>query len=213
MLAVVAPELVFLLIIPALIIGGGFAAVRAARRALAAMRAFAESRGLRTNERSALGFTWVESLEGVQAGRAVRYWTYTTGSGKSRVTWAAVGVVPRADGGLQFEITLQHFGSKILEFFGQKEIQVGEAEFDATWFVRTNRPEFLAAALVPSIREQMMAAPGKARAGRYQLESGQVRYAEKGTLGQTQVLARLEAQLPVLQALADVAEVAAEAGR
>lgn len=210
MMALVNPALLIFPSIAVVLIFIFMAARRAARQSLAMLREFAAARGLQTTEESALGFTTVRSMEGVQAGRRVRYWTYTTGSGKSRVTWAAVSVEPRADGGLQFEITPQHFGSKVLEFFGVKEIQVGDPVFDAAWFVRTNQPEFLAAALVPSIREQLMSLSSVTRGGRYQLEAGRVRYAEKGTLGQTATLARLEAQVPVLQALADVAEVAAE---
>jgi hypothetical protein len=213
MLALVQPEWLFLAVCMFLFAGGGYAAVRSAQRTLTRMRAFAERHGLQAAERSALGFTWIESMEGVQSGRKLRYWTYTTGSGKSRVTWSAVGVEPRADGGLEFEITQQHFGSKILEFFGAKEIQVGDPVFDAAWFVRTNQPEFFAAALVPSIREQMMAAPGKTRSGQYKLADGRVRYAEKGSWSQAGVLERLEQQVPLLQALADVAEVAAETSR
>jgi hypothetical protein len=174
---------------------------------------FARRAGLRVVEKTALGFTWVESMEGTQAGRAIRYWTYATGSGKSRVTWVAVGVQPRATAGLQLELTRQNFGSKIMEMFGVKEVQVGDPAFDAAWFVRTNQPDFLAAALVPAIRARLLAAPAEGRSARYKLEQGPVFYAEQGAFASAAVLARLERQLPLLHELADVAEVFAGTGR
>ena len=184
-----------------------------ARKTRDLIHAFAQRAGLRVEEQTVLGFTSVQSLEGEQAGRAVRYWTYATGSGKSRTTWVAVAVRPRTEAGLQFNLTRQNFGSKIMEMFGAKEIQVGDPAFDAAWFVRTNQPDFLAAALVPSIRARLMAEPAGHWGGRYKLEDGLAQYVEQGYLSSAEVLARLERQLPLLHELADVAEVFAGPGR
>lgn len=184
-----------------------------ARKTRELLHAFAQRAGLRIQEQTVLGYTFVESMEGEQAGRTVRYWTFQTGSGKSRTSWVAVAVRPRAEAGLQLELTRQHFGSKIMELFGVKEIRVGDPAFDAAWFVRTNQPEFLAAALVPSIRTRLMAEPAGHTDGRYKLEHGLMQYVERGQLYSAEVLARLERQLPVLQELADVAEVFASTGR
>jgi hypothetical protein len=110
---------------------------------------------------------------------------------------------------LQFDLTRQNFGSKIMEFFGVKEIQVGDAAFDAAWFVRTNQPEYFAAALVPAIRAKLMAEVGDRRStGSYKLENGVVRYTELGGLSAVAV-ERFATKLPILQDLADVAEVSA----
>lgn len=177
------------------------------------LQAFAQRAGLRIQEQTVLGFTSVQSLEGTQAGRAVRYWTYTTGGGKSRTTWVAVAVRPRAEAGLQFDLTRQNLGSKIMEMFGVKEIRVDDPAFDAAWFVRTNQPDFLAAALVPSIRARLMAEPAGRWGARYKLENGLVQYVEQGHLSSAEVIARLERQLPLLHELADVAEVFAGTGR
>jgi len=177
------------------------------------LHAFAQRVRLRIQEQTVLGFTSVQSLEGEQAGRVIRYWTYATGSGKSRTTWVAVAVRPRADGGLTFELTRQNLGSKIMELFGAKEIKGGDPAFEAAWFVRTNQPDFFAAALVPQIRARLMAEPAVHRGARYQLDKDGVQYVEQGHLSSAEVVARLERQLPLLQELADVAEVFAGAGR
>jgi hypothetical protein len=121
----------------------------------------------------------------------------------------AVAVRPRAETSLQFDLTRQNFGSTILEMFGAKEIQVGDAAFDKAWFVRTNQPEFFGVALVPSIREKLMADPKGRWGSRYKLEDGLVQYAEQGYFSGTEAVERLEKQLPLLQELADVAEVSA----
>jgi hypothetical protein len=79
------------------------------------------------------------AVSGPMQGHAVRFWTYTTGSGKSRQTWCAVGVRPPAHAGLRFEIQRQNLGTKVMEWFGAKEIQLGDAMFDRAWFIQPKR--------------------------------------------------------------------------
>lgn len=199
-----------LLVLPGLLALVGlfiWAARRHARQTRELLHGFAQRAGLRLQEVTVLGFSSVQCLEGEQAGRAIRYRTYKTGTGKSRTTWVAVDVRARMAGGLQFELTRQGFGSKLMEIFGVKEIQVGDPAFDAAWFVRTNQPEFFAAALVPSIRARLMAEPVGRWGACYKLEQGLVQYVEQERLDSAEVIARLERQLPLLQELADVAEV------
>ena len=178
-----------------------------ARKNLEGLRAFAARAGLRVTEKTVLGFTVVESLEGPQQGRPVCYWSYATGSGKSRTNWVAVGVsVP--GGVLQFDLSRQNFASRVMELFGAREIQVGDEAFDRAWFVRTNQPEYFAAALVPAIRAKLMAEMGDRRSTcSFKLEQGIVRYTEMGGLSAA-VVERLATKLPLLLDLADVAEVA-----
>jgi hypothetical protein len=171
------------------------------------LHAFAQRAGLRVQEQTLLGFTSVQSLEGEQSGRAIRYWTYTTGSGKSRTSWVTVGVRPRGDGGMQFDLSRQNLGTKIMEMFGTRELRVGDPAFDEAWFVRTNQPEYFKVALMPEIRAKFMAAPTGRWGVRYKLEGGWVQYVEQGQLGSAGVVERLEQQLPLLHELADVAEV------
>jgi hypothetical protein len=179
-----------------------------ARKTRAELTAFALQAGLRMEERTILGVALVESLAGESQGRPLRYWTYSTGSGKSRTTWVAVGVGVPAGIALEFELTRQNFGTKVMELFGAREIQVGDPVFDAAWFVQTNQPEFFTAALVPAIRARLMAEAESHPGAGYKLEPGMVRYAERGALSAA-TLERLAAKLPLLQELADVAEVSA----
>ena len=206
MLAAFDPGLWFLPVFIAIPVFFFWVARNQARKTREGLQAFAAQAGLRMTESTILGFTTVESLEGEQSGRLVRYWTYSTGSGKSRTTWVAVGVQVPAGVALQFDLTRQNFGSKLMELFGVREIQVGDPVFDAAWFVRTNQPEFFTAALVPAIRARLMVEAASRPGGRYQLEAGFVRYVEQGSLAGLTV-ERLAAKLPLLHDLADVAEV------
>ncbi|HYC70822.1 MAG TPA: hypothetical protein VEB66_06420 [Opitutaceae bacterium] len=187
---------------------GWWIGVAAGRRSLANLTALADRLGLELAVSKFLNLVTRASVHGAVQGRPVRFWSYTTGSGKSQQTWAAVGVTPRQASGLEFRLSRQGFATKVQEFFGSKEITVGDAEFDRAWFVRTNRPEFLAAALVPEIRAKLVAAHRAGGDGSFRLERGEVVYAERGSVGSARVVARLEAVLPVLLDLADVAEVA-----
>lgn len=201
-----------LLVFPVFVVMA-FLVVRAARKHARKTReeiaALAGRSGLNMTEKTVFGITTVESLDGVQQGRPVRYWTYSTGSGKSRTHWVAVGVGVPGGVALQFDLTRQNFASKLMEMFGAKEIQVGDPAFDAAWFVRTNQPEYFAAALVPAIRAKLMAEVGDRRStGGFKLENGVVRYTEMGGLSAAAV-ERLGQKLPLLQDLADVAEVSA----
>jgi hypothetical protein len=198
------------------LIGGLFAlvawGVRAARRqALASLTALAERTGLElVGDRSSWDSNSLR-VEGVRQGKRVRFWAYATGSGKSRRNWIAVGVAPRRSGRLEFRLEAQGFGTKVAEFFGAKEIRVGDPAFDAAWFIRTNAPEAFAAALLPEIRVQLTAARAAGATQSFKLEDGWVSYAELGQFSDAKRLAQLESLLPLLLDLADAAEVCADA--
>lgn len=186
-----------------------WAAKTAQKQTLANVAALAARQGLQLlQEKKAFGVIEPRA-EGSQGGRRVRFWAFATGSGKSRQMWIAAGVEPRRSGGFTFRLEAQGFSTKVAEFFGAKEITVGDAPFDAAWFVRSNAPELLAAALVPEIRAKLMAMHAAGVRQPVKLEQGWVTYAETGLFTDVKKIARLEAMLPVLHDLADVAEVCA----
>lgn len=151
------------------------------------------------------------SVEGQLQGKRVRFWSYTTGSGKSQRRWIAVGAQPRQGGALSFRIEPQGLGTRVAEFFGAKEIQVGDRRFDDAWFVRTNAPEVFGAALVPEIREKLLAARTAGAKGSYRIDEGWVVYAEEGSFAKPEAAQRLESLAPTLLDLADVVEFCASA--
>lgn len=200
----------------ALFIGGVFALIvwavlAGGKRTAANLTALAGRLGLQVQFRTWGNFVLGGSLQGTIAGRAVRVWSYTTGSGKSQRTWSALGVRPRRDDGFTFKFARQGFATKVMEVFGSKEIRLGDRAFDDAWFVQTNRPDYLAAALLPEIREKIMTVFHTGH-GTLRLEGGEVAYVEEGSLSDLAVTQRLEAALPAVQDLADVAEVSVAAG-
>jgi hypothetical protein len=186
-------------------------AVTQARKATANLQALAQRLGLVYREDKIASFVTTRTVTGPQAGREVSFHSFTTGSGKSSTTWRAVSVRPRQTDGLTFYFHRQGLASKIEALFGAKEAVVGDAVFDAAWFLQTNEPEFLGAALVPEVRAKLMAAQAAGGAnGNFKLVNGTVRYAEVGTFADPRACTRLEQMLPVLHDLADITEVAAE---
>lgn len=187
-------------------------AVEQQKKVRANLHALADRLGLQVTG-NLRGLAATGAVSGLRQGKEVRFWSYSTGSGKSRRSWCAVGVRPRATGGLEFDLCRQGFGAKVMELLGATEIQVGDPAFDRDWFIRTNQPEFFAAALVPDIRAKFAAldrAPGD---GSYKLEGGLVQFATTGNFSNDRIIARLEARLPLLYDLADIAEVLADRGR
>lgn len=191
---------------------GWWIAAVSGRRTMRQMSALAGRLGLQLEVAQFFNLITRIGAHGTIQGRRVRFYSYTTGSGKSKTTWAAVAVAARQSGGLEFKFSRQGFATKVMEIFGAKELQVGDRMFDEAWFVQSNRPDYLIAALVPEIREKLLAVHRAGGDGAFRLERGEVVYAERGSLGRAKVLNRLESILPVLQDLADVAEVAAGAG-
>jgi hypothetical protein len=205
--AVIFPLVVLLFIaVPILVI---WFARKSHQRSIANLAALAGRLGLTPKEvkkRFTLSERW---LEGAPHGRSMRVWSYTTGSGKSQTHWVAVSVRPRRSGGLTFRLQPQGLGTKLAELFGAKEIQVGDRRFDEAWFVRTNEPALFGAALVPDIREKLMAAQAAGARGEILFEEGTVRYSEQGNFASAKSITNIEAVVPALFDLADVVEVLA----
>jgi len=181
--------------------------IKAQRKMIARVTAFAERRGFVLVP----GARKMDSprITGMVRGKQVEFFSYSTGSGKSRTHWVAVSVAPAVGVALTFRITRQGFVSKLQSLFGAKEITVGEKAFDDRWFIETNKPEFFRAALLPEVREKIEAAATAARKHvniEFKLENGLVRYAEIGVFSE-ETLMRYEAMLPLLWELADLAEL------
>lgn len=147
-------------------------------------------------------FRGFPGAEGVIRGKPVKLYNFTTGSGKSRQTWAAIAVTPAGTGGLKFKLSRQGLGTKVMELFGTKEVQVGNPQFDREWFIQTNQPEFFAAALLPEIQQKILSLRGK-----WELEAGGLVYVEQGTFADINRCARFATAVGAACDLADIAEV------
>jgi hypothetical protein len=135
-------------------------------------------------------------------GKAVLIHTYSTGSGKSRRTWTALTVTPNLKGDLTFSLSREGFGTRVLQLFGAKEITVGNREFDEAWFVQTNDPDFLRAALLPEVQQKF-----RPFRGTFKLENSAISYVEEGVIQNDERRLRYVQAADLVCDLADVAEV------
>ena len=149
---------------------------------------------------------------GILRDKVVEVFPFSTGSGKSRVQWCAISAAARRHGGLTFVFRKQGFGTKVMEMFGAHEIEVGDPAFDREWFIQTNQPDFMRAALVPELRTRLtgLARGTGARGPQLQLEGGIVRYAEQGTFSDPLRCGRIVSAAPLVCDFADLAEVFGE---
>jgi len=202
------PWLFFLFAIFALVVGV-LCAMSAARKTRQTMRTLAERLGLSiVQPEPVLGFiAQSPTVEGLRRGKYLRIHTFSTGSGKSRKTWAAVSARTRGRS-LAFTLESQGIGSKIKEMFGVKEITVGDRLFDEAWFVRAEPAEFFRIALIPELRERLMAGRTAGLKGVFRCEQGEVRYAEVGGFADPGKVERYLLAADLCCDLADVADVA-----
>jgi hypothetical protein len=205
-LSVIMVLLVFAGLMPVLF----WATVAARKRTVANLQRLAQQLGLDFP----VPASWRTPLRatGQIRDKPVAVFTYTTGSGKSQQTWAAITAEVAKPGDFTFTLQKQGFATKVMELFGTHEITVGDAAFDSLWFVRTNRPEFFATALIPELREKLVTAGRAVLGGRFELKDGVVKYFEAGVFADALQAARFAAVAEVVCDLADVADVAETAG-
>ena len=130
---------------------------------------------------------------------------FTKGSGKNSTTWWALTLTsPQAARRLTFSLQPQNFGTSVRAFFGAKEIQIGDPDFDRRWFIETNAPDFLPVALIDEVRAVIDAAQPK---GVFRLADGTLRYEERGALGGHRDAGELLAIKEAAHRLASIAEV------
>jgi hypothetical protein len=159
---------------------------------------------------SAAGWLGRSCVTGTLRGKKADFFTYVTGSGKSSTTWAAMTVQAATAGALTFSLEKRGFVTKIEKLFGAHEAVVDDAAFAKAWFVQTNQPDFMSAALIPELRAKLMAARQAGANGKFELKGAEVKYAEVGDFSNAKRSERLAALADVMGDLADVAEVAAE---
>jgi hypothetical protein len=178
------------------------------RRTIANLQKLAAQLGLEFVP--AASWTTQPRVTGMLRGKKADFFTYVTGSGKSSTTWAAMTVQAATAGALTFSLEKRGFATKIEKLFGAHEAVVGDAEFAKAWFVQTNQPEFMRAALIPELRRKLMAARHAGANGKFELKGVEVKYAEVGSFYDVKRCDRFAALADVMCDLASVAEVAAE---
>jgi hypothetical protein len=173
------------------------------------LRSLTRKLGLKLDEaKPKLGIFWpAPRAQGVIDGRVMELYTFTKGARKSRTYWCGLRTRLQLDRGVEFDLSPQGPGCGLLEWFGVKEITVGNRAFDDAFFVRTNQPELCTAALVPDILAKLLAAQQTGVRGSFKLERGALTYTEQGSFSSAVLCTHFEAAVDLLRDLADAAEV------
>ena len=151
-------------------------------------------------------------LTGLVSGKVVEVFSYTTGAGKSKRTWAAIAVRVKASGGLTFSLkrrlSLFEFVAKL---FRKNSVELGDATFDKKWVLMTNQPDFMRMALLPEMREKILRLSGGSMAsGHYKCGGATVQYAEQGAFSNAKVCTRFAEIVGLVCDLTDVVEIRAD---
>lgn len=150
-------------------------------------------------------------LVGSVRGKRVDIFTYSTGSGKTKKTWAAIDVTPAISGQFTFAMTRQGLFTKVRSVFGAKEILVDDKGFDDRWFIESSKPDFFRAALIPELRDRFDASLNAGNKAAIKFNGSAVHYEEQGSFSEKRCV-RYEALIPLLCDLADLVEVEASLG-
>ena len=181
---------------------------RAQRQTCERLAALASRLGLELRRQPVrFGFEPTPTVEGQHRDRLVRFFTYTTGSRKSRMTWSAVSAALTSPRTFTLELCPENFITRLVTASGMQDIQVGNPEFDRAFIVRSNDPAYAAAALLPEIRAKLLAQCPRTTCGALTIKGGEARYTETGSFDRQEQIDRFAAMLEILCELAEVAEV------
>jgi hypothetical protein len=152
-------------------------------------------------------------LTGELRGKPAEVFAYTTGSGKTRQSWAAIAVRAKAASELTFSLKQRTpFFDIVARLFRKNVVGSGDLSFDKKWSLQSNQPDFMRSALLPEMRGNItrLNAGGLASGGHYKYELNTVQYAEPGTFSNAKFCARFPKIAEIVCDLADVADVYTE---
>jgi len=202
----IAPIAIFGGIVVLMVVVG----VWATRKTRDNLTRLARDLGMQLREKPAvLGlFRPAPTVDGDKGGRKVRFFQFSTGAGKSRQTWSAVGVGCANPHDLKLKLFAQNFLTQLGEKFGMQDVRLGQLPFDEKFVVQTNAPDYLRAALLPELRDPLLRHwPFLLGSAHLKIDGGEVVYAENGQFTDEAMLQRMKTLLDVLIALAALPEV------
>lgn len=124
------------------------------------------------------------SAAGEFHGRQIRVYPYVTGTGRTRVEWCAVSAALRNPAGLTLRISKENVLTRAGHTIGIDDVEVGDPAFDKRFYVKSDKPGLVRAALIPELREQIAAAWDAGARGTLSIDATEVKYAETGAFHQ-----------------------------
>jgi hypothetical protein len=144
-------------------------------------------------------------LSGEYRQRALRVYTYSVGTAKNRTTYSAVSLAVKNPSNSTLEITPSGtVGSFLGKLVNAQDVEIGEAEFDQRFVIKSNPPDFASKVLSESgVLVGIKEIPG---AFRIEVEGPSLTYSKRGVEENTEFL---EKMFDTLSALADRVEAQA----
>jgi hypothetical protein len=146
------------------------------------------------------------AVSGTHRGRALRIYSYTTGSGKNATHWCALGLGVRNPGGFTLQIARENVFTKVGRAFGIEDANTGDKSFDDQFHLKSNDPAFVRAALIPEVRAQIAGAWKDGARGSFTVDKSEIKYAETGSFATAKICERFPALVELSYTLADVVE-------
>jgi hypothetical protein len=208
MFSTILPPILFGLFFVGFIILAAVLARKQERRARELLTAVAGRLGLELKRQPPkLGFEPTPTVKGTHRGRNVRFFSYTTGSGKNRTAWCAVSAASGSTGSFTLDLCPENFLTRIATTLGMQDLSIGDAAFDEAFMIKSNDPAAAAAMLLPEIRARLLAQRQPTVNGNLSVKDGEVRYAEHGSFDSAARVDRMAAMLELACDLAEVTEV------
>jgi hypothetical protein len=145
-------------------------------------------------------------LGGNHRGRLLRIYNYTTGSGKNRTTWCALALSVSNPSKLTLGVSRENVFTRVGRVFGVDDVATGDKAFDEQFYVKSNDPAYVRAALLPEIRERIAAVAKDGARGTISVDGNEIKYSEVGTFASDKVCGRFPSLVEVAVLLAEVVE-------
>jgi len=148
------------------------------------------------------------TASGQYAGRALKFYSFVSGSRRNRQIWQAMSLSCANPGGLRFELGAQNVvTSAIGAMMGMEDLVLGDAAFDKRFLIGTNAPQFPCAALTPELRSLLLRQWSDRSMGAcLKVYGGAIVYAECGAFTEGGIIARMRAMLEPMALLAALPE-------
>ncbi|RME67368.1 MAG: hypothetical protein D6781_13350 [Verrucomicrobia bacterium] len=184
-------------------------AIRSARRTRENMRTLARELGLSVEEKPARPIVGAPPpvLRGRFRGREVCIRTYATGGGQNRTQWVEVSASVEKQSGLKMRVSRGGLWTKLGRLFGAKRVLVGDDTFDERIYVASADGDLVRAALIPEIRERILAVFEKGARGAFIVDGGKVVYKETGSFACKRIVDVFPMATEVVCDLCEIAEV------
>lgn len=149
-------------------------------------------------------------IVGKRGGRTVDVYATIRDQGRHIEKQSVVAMTVRNPRQLTLSIGRGRLSGLGAVFAGDRAVVSGDAEFDRSVQLRSNDPGYIAAALLPEVRQRIVLAWQQGTHGELAVRIGEIRYEEIGALEDARALPRVRALVDLMCDLAEIVEAYSE---